>query len=370
MNLLQVIIFGAAFGLTSGAGVLPDSLHAAVGDSVTFTTSLGPTPTPFTSILWKFDNKDIIIRSAENNNTAPEYESRITLFESGSLHLINVTINDTGEYNVTIITADGAQVNGLTNLTVWEIISEARVSAPTQLPSENTPLNIACDASGFVSNREWMKNGLPLKSSENIMFYNEKQDLSFRALSRKDTGVYTCNISNPVSSQEETLPIVVIYGPENVEIQVQIDAEFKLSCSAESEPDASYIWMKNGTTISHSSEFSKNTSEYSDSGEYICRATNQITMITSEISHRIIIIDGPKAGLSPGAIAGITVGCLVAVVGAAVGGFFIYKCCARKRQKRNNVNGPAPSETTRATNFYTEDQHVYENAERIYDKDL
>uniref|UniRef100_A0A8C6SKR4 Ig-like domain-containing protein n=1 Tax=Neogobius melanostomus TaxID=47308 RepID=A0A8C6SKR4_9GOBI len=255
-------------GLTSGAGVLPhDPVDAAVGDTVMFTTSLDPTQTPlnFTSILWKFGSKDIIT-SADTNITAPEYEGRITLFVStGSLQLRNVTMSDAGEYNVTITMAD----------------------------EEGTSLNVTCDASGSVSTREWMKNGSPLNSSENIIFYHQNQVLCFRSLSRKDSGRYSCNISNPVSSQEDTYYMVVTYGPENVEMsgskEVQVQTAFRLSCSAESVPAASYVWIKNGTIIADSFEFTENLSEFSDSGEYICRATNDITMKTSEASHMVLI---------------------------------------------------------------------------------
>uniref|UniRef100_A0A8C6SJT3 Ig-like domain-containing protein n=1 Tax=Neogobius melanostomus TaxID=47308 RepID=A0A8C6SJT3_9GOBI len=276
-------------GLTSGAGVLPhDPVDAAVGDTVMFTTSLDPTQTPlnFTSILWKFGSKDIIT-SADTNITAPEYEGRITLFVStGSLQLRNVTMSDAGEYNVTI-TMDTDLI--LIMYSPTEMISDALVSSSTQLPEEGTSLNVTCDASGSVSTREWMKNGSPLNSSENIIFYHQNQVLCFRSLSRKDSGRYSCNISNPVSSQEDTYYMVVTcmyYGPENVEMsgskEVQVQTAFRLSCSAESVPAASYVWIKNGTIIADSFEFTENLSEFSDSGEYICRATNDITMKTSE----------------------------------------------------------------------------------------
>uniref|UniRef100_A0A3B3ZP76 Ig-like domain-containing protein n=1 Tax=Periophthalmus magnuspinnatus TaxID=409849 RepID=A0A3B3ZP76_9GOBI len=110
-------------GLCSGVGVLPQSrIDAAVGDSVMFTTFLDPIQTPFTSIRWMFGTKDITSFDV-TNTTAPEYEGRVTLYMStGSLQLRNVTLNDTGEYNVTITRADGTVMNGLTTLNVWGFV--------------------------------------------------------------------------------------------------------------------------------------------------------------------------------------------------------------------------------------------------------
>lgn len=387
MNLLHTTIFGAVLGLTSGAGVLPqDSVNAAVGDDVMFTTILGPNQTQLTSILWQFGSK-IITSSA--NFTAEEYEGRVTLFTSnGYLELRNVTLGDSGGYFVTITTVNG-EANGTTTLTVWERISAAVVTSSTQLPAEATSLNLTCDASGPISNREWMKNDLPLNPSDNIIFYNQNQVLSFQSLSRGDSGRYKCIISNPSSSQEATYYMNVIYGPENVEIsgpnEVQAQAEFKLSCSAESVPASSYIWIKNGTTVAHSSEFRKNLSEISDSGDYVCQANNDLSLKTSNATHKVLITEVPKSPLSAGAIAGIIIACLVAVAGAAVGGFFLYKHYSGKQESTNRVQRSAATNTTRTnnlpgkksdsprssrgSNFYT-DESVYENTAPIYDRDL
>uniref|UniRef100_A0A8C6SKS4 Ig-like domain-containing protein n=1 Tax=Neogobius melanostomus TaxID=47308 RepID=A0A8C6SKS4_9GOBI len=219
-----------------------------------------------------------------------------TLGQSHEYTKDNIKLSDSGEYicrATNDVTLKSLEASHTVNVT--EMISDALVSSSTQLPEEGTSLNVTCDASGSVSTREWMKNGSPLNSSQNIMFYHQNQVLSFRSLSRKDSGRYSCNISNPVSSQEDTYYMVVTYGPENIEMsgskEVQVQTAFRLSCSAESVPAASYIWIKNGTTVADSFEFTKNMSEFSDSGEYICRATNDITMKTSEASHMVLITE-------------------------------------------------------------------------------
>uniref|UniRef100_A0A8C6SN77 Uncharacterized protein n=1 Tax=Neogobius melanostomus TaxID=47308 RepID=A0A8C6SN77_9GOBI len=76
-------------GLTSGAGVLPeDSVNAAVGGSVTFTTSLTPTQTPLYFISWNKGTTNILTSVAGGILINPEYKGRVTLnVLTGSLEL-------------------------------------------------------------------------------------------------------------------------------------------------------------------------------------------------------------------------------------------------------------------------------------------
>lgn len=106
---------------TEGAGVLPDGpLNAAVGEIVMFTTTLTSTETPFLSVNGKLNiSKNIITSTNLANNTGPEYEGRITFFPStGSLELRSLTLNDIGEYSVSIIQADGTNHVGRTTLEI------------------------------------------------------------------------------------------------------------------------------------------------------------------------------------------------------------------------------------------------------------
>uniref|UniRef100_A0A8C6SN30 Ig-like domain-containing protein n=1 Tax=Neogobius melanostomus TaxID=47308 RepID=A0A8C6SN30_9GOBI len=237
-------------------------------------------------------------------------------------------------------------------------------------PVEGGSVNLTCDASGSIFTRQWMINGVELKPSENIVFYEEKKVLLFRVLTRKDSGRYTCNISNPFSSDfpvtnvrittnntdlvefndtvrlscsasgsslsflwfndsvevtasdrvritdgGATLTIVTVlrydqgsytcevsnlvssnssdeelsvgYGPEGVRLTISPSAEYygegsvvSFSCSADSRPEAQFRWFING-------EMSSSTG--AQINLYICQATNDITMKSSEASRTVYV---------------------------------------------------------------------------------
>lgn len=98
-----MFVSGLCHGLKD---VLPLDYTAAVGATVTYTTTVPPSPVSFLAITWMGPTSNNIITSSSSMNiTGPEYTDRITLYTStGSLELRNVDLNDTGEYTLTMIT--------------------------------------------------------------------------------------------------------------------------------------------------------------------------------------------------------------------------------------------------------------------------
>lgn len=83
-------------------------------------------------------------------------------------------------------------------------------------------------------------------------------------------------------------------GPDGMEIkgptEIEVGQKFTLTCSADSNPPASYTWMHNETEIpGHSPEFTKEKSEYSDSGDYTCTATNDVTGNKTSVVHKLSV---------------------------------------------------------------------------------
>ncbi|XP_041650199.1 HEPACAM family member 2-like [Cheilinus undulatus] len=235
--ILLFVSFVAFTGLTNGAGLLPDTMTAAEGGTVMFTT-VSPPAGPFALINWLFGNKPIIIATPDPGTPFPGYEGRVTIFpDTGSLELRNLSLSDSGEYTVRILTS--ADHAGTTTLEVvgaaglqtserWlelqcEVVHTKRISNPSITPTnvaiEGNNLNLICDAAGSMLTRKWLKDGSDLTLSDNITLDDDNRVLSFQPLNRADRGIYSCNITNPISTMEAEHTLVVNYGPDKAQIK-------------------------------------------------------------------------------------------------------------------------------------------------------
>lgn len=85
-----------------------------------------------------------------------------------------------------------------------EKMSGASVTASSNLLIEGNPVNLSCEATGSVFSRMWMKNELGLVFTENMTLMDMNTTLSFKSVNHRDSGSYSCKLSNPVSSMEAT----------------------------------------------------------------------------------------------------------------------------------------------------------------------
>uniref|UniRef100_A0A8C5EF53 Ig-like domain-containing protein n=1 Tax=Gouania willdenowi TaxID=441366 RepID=A0A8C5EF53_GOUWI len=241
----------------------------SISETVNITVNYGPEDTrvevspnkPYHEL-----GSTIILTCSANSRPSPQFKWHVNstqlIHDGEKLQLMNVTMSNNGNYSCRAF-------NPKTSVTVESppvpitVTGESdNISNPAQ-PVEGTPVNLTCDASGFIDTRKWMKGSSDLTLTDNMTLYDNDKVLSFNVVNKKDTGEYKCNISNPVSSMEAKLLFVVNYGPENVEItgesEVKEGSPIKLSCVAKSVPDAFYSWLLNGTLIyNDSKEFLKN----------------------------------------------------------------------------------------------------------------
>uniref|UniRef100_A0A3Q3X518 Ig-like domain-containing protein n=1 Tax=Mola mola TaxID=94237 RepID=A0A3Q3X518_MOLML len=256
------------------------------------------------------------------------------LNETGpDLKLLNIQTNQSGNYSCRAFNPNTLRYD-TSQFSVLSVISGTSVTPSTNLPIEGNSVNLTCEAAGSVFSRMWMKDGSALNLSDNMNLYEQNSVLSFNTLDKRDSGEYSCRVSNPISAEVAQYTLAVNYGPENVQIkgpaEIQFGQTLTLSCSAESRPSASYNWTLNGTLIEgqNSSLLTKAIRYPEDSGNYTCHAVNFVTDRSLAATRRLSITGKllfKTSSCSAGCIAGIVIACIVVIVAAAAISYYICK---------------------------------------------
>ncbi|XP_060936498.1 carcinoembryonic antigen-related cell adhesion molecule 5-like isoform X2 [Limanda limanda] len=348
MNLLFLLcVLCLTFtGLCEGAGVLVDDLlNAPVGGKVLFTTKLTPQEPHVTVqiVIWNFGTLNIITFTG-SNITTPGYEDRITLFiSSGSLELRKLSLDDSGDYSVSIISSGGESQTGSTTLRIYEPISNVMITTSSpDLVEFISSVHLSCSSSGSSPSFHWLNGSSEVTASDRVQITDGGSNLTIFNVTRYDQGTFRCRVVNPVSNgTSDPVFLSVSYGPGRVQItgprEIDVKHTLTLTCSAESTPSASYTWFLNTTEIlSDSAVFTKEVTEFSDGGSYTCTATNNVTGRRSTAVHALSVIVKQPPSCNSGCIAGITIACCV-VVGLCASG--LYFVCRRRKQPINLSHG-------------------------------
>ncbi|XP_039860659.1 carcinoembryonic antigen-related cell adhesion molecule 5-like [Simochromis diagramma] len=254
-----------------------------------FTTTLSPTEKPFTSVSWSFNSTTTIIIMINSEETiGPEYEGRITLFPStASLGLRSLTLNDTGDYTVSII-QDGKIQNGRTTLGIYEKVSNVLVtSSSTDLVEFSASVSLSCSASGSSLSFLWLNGSSEVTASDRVQLTDGGSNLTIVNVTRFDQGPFRCRVSNPVSTvTSDPLNLSISYGPENINLILSppqgyfaVGSDISLTCSVGSRPPAQFKWFLNGDQLLDTgSELRLMNVQMSHSGNYSCQAFNSKTL--------------------------------------------------------------------------------------------
>nr|XP_017206877.2 carcinoembryonic antigen-related cell adhesion molecule 5-like isoform X1 [Danio rerio] len=247
-------------------------------------------------IIWQFGTTIILTGNPDSPSVTSAYRDRVSFDKSTlSLELRNLKLEDSGSYSLTLLTSSGDQLRGETLLHVFDYIHDVILIGPEEaLIERESSANITSKGSGTITSVQWMKDNSPLSSSSRIIFSSDNRSVSISPVERSDTGEYQCTYSNPVSSETAKLTLIINYGPDGVSIRgpdvVDLGVQVSLSCSAKSEPSASFSWTFNGLDTGVTRDtLTIDKTDFTDSGKYICTAFNRITNRRESQKHMLLV---------------------------------------------------------------------------------
>ncbi|XP_076868562.1 cell adhesion molecule CEACAM6 isoform X2 [Brachyhypopomus gauderio] len=299
-------------------------VQVATGSNAVFTLQ---TTKDIFSISWVTPNGITLgqwIGSQAELNSVPQYQGRITITAT-QLTISACKLSDAGNYTVTVIPT--AVTGLLTNtrsvpLNVFDAVTQVSLTVPT-VAIEGSNATLLCTwATGSNTTVTWSKSNSGLSSDATV----NGGSLVLNPASRNDAGIYSCTVSNPVSAQTATATLTVYYGPDTPQVSktssgcvgggdVTVGQTIQLTCTSASMPPALLSWQYGGKPLTTSQPsggtLSLQVFSTNQSGQYTCMASNSIT---GGVSQQQLTVTVVGTCLSAGAVAGIVIGCFIALV--------------------------------------------------------
>uniref|UniRef100_A0A8C8W4A6 Predicted gene 5893 n=1 Tax=Peromyscus maniculatus bairdii TaxID=230844 RepID=A0A8C8W4A6_PERMB len=287
-------------------------------------------------------DKDLIIMheiKSQETKQGKLHSGRETLYPNGSLMLQNVTLKQSGIYNLNIRSETPSPASTLWRAQTLQLSSQVRKSVLPPHPVQVTPraqspepqapvcgekgpplyvssttqiilfsvvytaqlskpsirsngttavegqdtVEITCDPPFLKTTYTWRLNGKELPGDTNVSLSQGNTTLTLLKVSRHLKGRYECKVQNPLGVfRSNPFTLDVFYGPDNPQI-FPPDKYFEegknlwLSCQATSHPKAQYSWNVNGEHWSSRQDIFIHKVNMSNSGLYTCHVNNPTT---------------------------------------------------------------------------------------------
>lgn len=225
--------------------------------------------------------------------------------------------DDIGEYEVLASNSQGnvsckAQLEVTCRLRESESESKPQFLSPLTNVSveEGEPLNLqALFLGNPVPDISWSKDGKAVQASEQLMMScdGKKVCLEINPSHAKDSGLYACELYNPLGSDKSKANVTVrkvnqspIFTQKFSDLQQMISCDVKFAARVSGIPQPDIIWSFNDKQITADSDKYKvkrdgeacclyiKDCSYADCGRYRCRAVNKEGKADCEASLSIV----------------------------------------------------------------------------------
>ncbi|XP_042361969.1 carcinoembryonic antigen-related cell adhesion molecule 5-like [Plectropomus leopardus] len=265
---LKTLLFLLSFiGCCAGEDVLPPGpVDAILGKNVTLKTLVDKPD--YTVIIWNFNDGTVsgnVVTAAKGAGVtvSEEYTGRASMNETnGYLTLGPLKAEDSGEYTISIVIAGSPTKTGETELRVLVPVSDVAITSNMPDAIEfNSTVVLTCSAKGSFLKFTWLKGTTPIKADGNHFTVKDDElssTLTIKDVLRKDLDApIICTAANSLET-ERSAPynVTVYYGPDEVTISplnppavLRAKSNFSLTCTARSNPPASFAWYHDGQKL-------------------------------------------------------------------------------------------------------------------------
>ncbi|XP_044798653.2 hemicentin-1 isoform X3 [Bubalus bubalis] len=237
--------------------------------------------TPFPVIRWLKDGKPLFLG-----------DPNIEILDRGQvLHLKNARRSDKGRYQCTVSNAAGNQAKDI-KLTIYiPPVIEGDLAEPLNKQVKVAhSLTLECKAAGNPPPvLTWLKDGVPVKASDNIRIEAGGKKLEITSALEVDRGQYIC-VATSVAGEKEIkyevdvlVPPAIEGGDETSYFIVMVNNLLELDCQVTGSPPPTIMWLKDSQLIDERDGFRIllngrklviAQAQVSDTGLYRCVATN------------------------------------------------------------------------------------------------
>uniref|UniRef100_A0A3Q1B6M5 Hemicentin-1 n=1 Tax=Amphiprion ocellaris TaxID=80972 RepID=A0A3Q1B6M5_AMPOC len=239
----------------------------------------------------------------------------VTVRRDGSLHIERVRLDDVGDYTCLAENAIGA-TNHTTTVNVY-VIPTIQYSPQVFSTIEGTPISLPCRAAGVPApDITWTKGGVLLNLGGPAFSLDSDDSLFITSPSGNETGEFICTATNAAGFASRKVQLTVYVrprssaggaggSPDPMRMSVIEGEDAVLPCDVHSVPPPTISWAKERQLISPfsprhtqlpSGSMKILESRVSDSGLYVCVASNIAGNLTQSIELRVLVPPSIQAG--------------------------------------------------------------------------